>query len=112
MSPDQFALIKPTNASKHAMAHHHQDYHDQGAVMADVAWWPMLHWRPEYHTPLGSMNNSAPAVSFLGREAKSFENQQKREAPNPTVLPLETISLPCLILVKASAYGFRIPKGK
>ena len=38
-----------------------------------------------------------PLQSVFGSEAKSFVKSTKREAPNPTVLPLETLSLPCLV---------------
>ena len=48
-----------------------------------------------------------PWSAVVGDGAKTFGNQQKREGPSPTVLPLETLSLPCSVTL-ASAYGFRI----
>ena len=62
---------------------------------------------PDFHGRAGGNPLRYPWCRVFGREAKSFANQHKQEAPNPTVLPLESLSLPCLIL-RCPAYGFQI----
>ena len=48
-----------------------------------------------------------PWTRSRGVKRKRLEYQRKMEGPGPTVLPLETLSLPGLAL-KSSAFGFRI----
>ena len=67
---------------------------------------------PGVDLPCIAMKNPArtlmvPCTASPGAERKRLEIQQKNETPNPTVLPLETLSLPGLAL-KSSAFGFRI----